>query len=252
MCSMAEQKRFSNEQRVFTANLSLIQQTLAQAGVQYSLVGGMAIKAITEGDIPARRSNGTIYDFDAVAFGPDTQTIKRVLDQLAPHTAKPLFPEMGLESSPIGLSINPNGSTGLEMLSSMRVDDGKFFLVYKDIEEEVPPETVAVKTRLLNGIPFPCFPAKTILFRYLTRGGVMKPKDDEKLRKFEDYIVAHWDEEPDDLLYRPYLAFAERVRERYPRSISLFDAFWTFDHAIGDRISGSKGFFYSLIPLFRK
>ncbi len=240
------------ELQQFTDNLSTVQESLAAHGVRYSLVGGLAIKAILGEAVHPRRPNGTIIDFDGMAFGPNTEAIDAALSQLRPFSKGRVFPEVGIESCIFGPAPQPHTSP-IELLSSLRVDDhGNFFLAYRDIEVEIPPETMEVRPRLLNGVAFPCFPAKTILFRYLTRGGIMKSKDDKKLYELEEYIVKHWDEEPSDHLYRPYLAFVETVRDRYPRAIWMYDAYWNIDQATGGRISGSKGIVYSLISNFRK
>ena len=235
----------------FTENLATIQTTLEQYGVEYSLVGGLAVKAILGQPVLPFRENGTVIDFDALAFGPDLGTIQSALTELQPHTKQLLFPELGMEPCIFGIP-RAEGSSPFELLSSMCVDNGRYLLRYRDIAVEVPPETMAVQARTINGIAFPCLPAKTILYRYLTRGGVMKGKDDAKLTVLGDYIVKHEASEPSDFLYRPYLDFAERVRDHYPRAVQFYNFFWSVDHAVGGKISGSKGMLYSWISHFRK
>lgn len=240
------------ELQQFTDNLSIIKNILEKHNVTYSLVGGLALKAILNQDAYPLRSNGTVVDFDALAFGPSNGSVKAALDELEPFTKQRLFPEVGIEPSRFGPP-KQSAPSPLELLSSLRVSpDGKFFLTYRDIEQEIPAETMEIRPRSLNGIPFPCFPAKTTLFRYLTRGGMMKPKDDDKLKALDDHIVSHWDEEPGDDLYVPYLDFAEKIREKYPLPVGAYDLYWRIDKAIGGKISGSKGLVYKAIALLRE
>lgn len=235
----------------FTDNLGIVQSVLEQHGVEYSLVGGLAIKAILGQPVHPFRNNGTVIDFDAIAIGPKLETIQAALEELQPHTKQLLFPELGIEPCIMGAP-EPKRSSPLELLSSLRVAGGRYFLEYRDIQVEVPAETMAVQPRLINSVAFPCLPAKTILYRYLTRGGVMKEKDDAKLTDLGNYIVAHEADEPADFLYRPYLEFAEQIRDRYPRGVQFYNFFWSVDHALSGKISGSKGMLYSWISHFRK
>lgn len=240
------------ENTQFNDNLKTIDIILKKHNIQYSLVGGLAMKAILGGKVSARRENGTIYDFDAVALGPDKKSIENALKELEKaKKGKKMFPEIGIE--PINFSDSPISAKPLALLSSMRKNaKGDYFLTYRNIEVVVPPETIKLETVLLNGIEFPCFPPKTILYRYLIRGGMMKEKDDGKLVKLTDFIVAHEHDQLDDSLYAPYLEFAEQIRTRYPLPINVFDLFWKLDHLMGDGISGSAGFIYGLIHLFRE
>lgn len=240
------------ENTQFNNNLRTIYTILKMHNIQYSLVGGLAMKAILGEEINARRKNGTIYDFDAVALGPDKGTINDALEELErAKKGKKMFPEIGIE--PINFSDSPIAPKPFALLSSMRKNNkDDYFLTYREIEMDVPPETIKLETVLLNGIEFPCFPPKTILYRYLVRGGMMKEKDDGKLVKLTDFIVAHEHDQLDDSLYAPYLEFAEQIRARYPLPINVFDLFWKLDHLMGDGISGSAGFIYGLIHLFRE
>lgn len=240
-----------DEISLYTCHLHTIADTLAKDAIEYSLVGGLAIKATLEKPGVPKRDNGTLIDFDAVAFGPDAQRIQTSLATLKiQRCQREVFPELGIE--PIELSDTPLPHKNTMMLSSMRRNsNGEYFLVYRDIEVKIPSETMKLHMRSVNGVDFPCFCAKTLLFRYLIRGGIAKEKDLDKLTELESYIICHPSENPKDELYAPYLDFVERIREAYPRTIRVYDAYWSIDHAMGDRISGSSGFLYGLIKHFR-
>lgn len=251
---MCEKLINNQEYDLFTGNLARIRNRLSTHGVRYSLVGGLALKAISDGKVNPRRSNGTIYDFDAVAIGPIGSVIDQAISELereSSHTA--IFPSIGIESATFS-DVPQKSIIPLAFLSSIRIDSaGRYFLTHGNIEVEVPAETMELRDRKLNGITFQTFPAKTILLRYLTRGGVTKEKDHEKLIHFyNEHILQNWYGEPADDMYIPYLEFADKIRKEYPISVRMFQAYWGFDQVTGNRLSGNSGFLYSLLRPFRK
>jgi len=249
---MVERSKINSPEQeniLFNQHLKKISDVLNQRGIKYSLVGGLALNGILEKEIPARRKNGSRVDLDAVAIGPDRKTIDEALKELEPYKKEPMFPELGVE--PIHFGDQKIAHNPLTLLSTMRKNDEKYFLVFRDLEVEVPAETMKLREVLVNGVPFSCFSDKTILFRYLTRNGLMKPKDDEKLHELEDYIIDHWNEETDDKLYKPYLYFAEQLRERYPIAKLLTEGYWLLDHSLRGKISGMAGVIYGSIRIFR-
>lgn len=171
------EKLANQEYDLFTGNLAKIQKCLVSHGVRYSLVGGLAIKAISDGKVNPRRSNGTIYDFDAVAISPSSTIIGQAIAELEKESyQKALFPSIGIESATFS-DVPRKPIIPLAFLSSTRVDSaGRYFLTHGNIEVEVPAETMELRDRKLNGVTFQTFPAKTILLRYLTRGGLRKKK----------------------------------------------------------------------------
>lgn len=251
MSTSVEFKSSASENYLFTKNLEIISSALTGCQVNYSIVGGLALNAILGKNVNFRRANHTPIDFDAIVFGPDPATIGQALNELSQKKhGRIAFPELGIE--PVIFSDQPAPPSPFTMLSNMRVDTtSRYFLTFRDIEVEVPPETMHTSARWVNGVSFSCLPAKTILFRYLTRWGMEKKKDDSKLHALEDYIIQNWTSEPDDILYRPYLEFAELIREKYPLAVALTDAFWATDYALGGIISGSPGFIYGLIKNFK-
>lgn len=223
--------------------LSTIQEIFTRKAIVFSPVGGDAVRAILGKDIQDKRKNGTKTDFDGLAWGPDEVTILEAIDEVRQSLVDVDGPDLGIELAEFGQVKRTNGP--LAILSGLRVDADRFFLTYGEIEEEIPTETMRLTGCCYGGVELPCLPAKTILFRYLVRGGEMKPKDDKRLLELENYIVNHWTEQPEDYLYRPYLRFAEKVREQYPLQVGLYHTYWWLDHILGDRISGSGSYLYN-------
>ncbi len=247
---MALEKFAPNEEHAYIENLKAISATLNSHKINYAIVGGVALNTILGLPFKHRRKNGTLVDLDGILYGPDTETIKAAEKDLEDLSKQPVFPELGLESATFGKKsrlFNP-----FALLSGLHVDSaGRYFLTFGSIQEEIPAETMEITYRQYAGVTMPFLPAKTTLYRFLVRGGVLKPKDNEKLRALEEYIVEHADQEPPDGYYIPYLRFVERVREKYPISVNTYTRYWEFDRWIGGRLSGSSGFVYGLIGLFR-
>jgi len=239
-----------SEQALFDNNLQIVQSTLDKNQVLCALVGGVALNGYMGRPVSARRSNGSLRDIDIQALGPDPEKIKQTRLELRELGAQlPLFPDVGLES-PI-FEDEPYRPRSWHLLSSTKVTEHGVYLVYQEIEMRVPDETVALQPVEVNGIQFTTFPGKTQLYRYLTRGGVAKPKDLDKLSLLEHAVMKNWHNEPDDTLYAPYLEFADQVRDRYTHAVSLYDAYWRLDNRLGGLISGSS-WLYSLINQFRR
>lgn len=230
------------ENAAFTEHLKTIDSILKKHGVEYSLVGGLALKAIFGENVPARRDNESrsIHDFDAVAFGPDQETIDKALKEIRQiKKGQKNFPPVGVE--PIRFSDRGARYSPLSYLSTMRKDSqGRYFLAYSNIEVEVPAETMVVKDQTLNGISLPVFSEKTIFWRFFTRGGAMKIKDEEKLRQLHFHIINNGITQPEDNLYEPYFNFIKQINEKYPFRIRLWNYHWNNDQRSGGRISGSR------------
>lgn len=243
------------EQAQFNQNLVLVNEKLKQHDVDYALVGGLAIKGLLGEQIAPHRPNGTVIDLDAVALGPDEKTIEAAITELKQlEQGREVFPDIGIESvifadSPPPLSVKDFFTT---VLSSLRIDSqGRYFLNYRKIEEEISPETMKLQTVSINGIPFPTFPAKTLWFRYLIRGGNLKMKDNDKLDKLQRYIIDHNDQQPADDLYKPYLEFAMKINEKYKIPLWIFNSWWVADDLSGGKLSGSKKLYKGINQLHK-
>ncbi len=240
----------STDQERFTQDIWLLSTLLREIGVRYSVVGGAALKAIFQEELPVYRANGTMVDLDGVLFGPDKQTVDETLSQIQKiRKDEPSFPEIGFE--PAVFSDHPTSYSPLAVLSGMRVDSqGTTSLTYRKIDIPVPPETMETRTRSVNGVPIQVFPARTILHRYYARGGILKPKDEEKVARLEQHIKENSSDEPDEKYYEAYREFVAEIQRQYPLVIGAFRTFWNLDRSTNGKISGSKGALYRLIRLF--
>ncbi|MDQ5951632.1 MAG: hypothetical protein QG639_913 [Patescibacteria group bacterium] len=228
--------------------LAFISYLLKQTAIPYSLVGGLALK----NHFVPYRETGTQTHEDILTLSQDpiiAQTLIGWTDEIR-ATSDPEFPEVGLE--PAHISDSPIPYSLLSSLSGMRVaSDGKIFMTYRGIEMETPPETLVTSPHMVNSIEFQAFPKMTILWRYLLRGGVVKPKDQKKVMHLAKEIMEDSSGQPDLKYYAPYLEFVWQINKQYPHIVGAYSFFWKLDQMSGGKISGAKGAVYDLISWFR-
>ncbi len=159
------------------------------------------------------------------------------------------FPPVGIESASFGPDRPKDRPWTL--LSGLRVYEGRMYLNYGVVEEEIPTITMREVPITVNGIKMPTLPTETLLWRYRVRSGVIKPKDVPKLQKLQEYNNTHPDELSDPVDYEPYARFLERIESKYPGRLAVDRAFWNLDAKLNGLFSGSL-MLYGLIGLFRK
>jgi hypothetical protein len=239
------------DQRLYAFSLRSIRTELERAGVDYVLVGGLPVRAVLGEAIEGRRRNGTLIDVDMIGLGPDRDRIENVRRRFRELSARDRhFPEVGIE--PAVFANEERGGRSMQFLSGLEVGDGKYFLTYRDIKVEIPPESMRKVNREVLGVMMPSLPAETLMWRYVVRGGVVKPKDEEKLARLNTWVVGHPEEQITPQSRAAFEAFTEAVVDRYRFAVNLYKAYWQIDRLTGDRISGSKGWVYGLIEMFRE
>ncbi len=250
---MPEQLPPQVENEIFTENLRIISSTLRDNGVLGFCVGGLPITATLGKTVTARRpGNGTVTDFDYLGLGPDEKTILKTTEQLRRiGKTRPVFPDIGIE--PASFQSTPVPPAPFKLLSGVRIDprSRKIFLFYQGIEVEVPSETMRPQSGEINGVPFTIPPLKTLWWRAIERGGMLKLKDDTKLFGLADYIRKNCPDNPPDELYSSHLDFILKVNQQYPFYVNLYQMYWEIDRRLNGRISGASAL-YGLIALFRK
>lgn len=239
------------ERDLYIANLKTISETLNNYGVLYSVVGGIAVRAILGKDVEYRRKNRTIPDFDAQALQTSPHIIKEANNKFKElHKKNSMFPSVGLDSATLG-TWKPNRNP-FSLLSGLHIDNNRYFLTFRDLKVEIPSETVQTRQVSYGGVAFSCFPSKTIWIRHLTRGAsFLKKKDLVKLEELYRHIGLHHEDEPPDEMYTPYMEFVLKAIEKYPFVTDFYNFWWLFDSAVGGFFSGQEGFIYDLIEKFK-
>jgi len=107
-------------------------------------------------------------------------------------------------------------------------------------------------TRKYGQVDIKTLPQETIYFRYLVRMGYIKPKDTTKVDEFKKHLDHTGGDSLDPSLFIPYINFADNMCKVHPHITSLTRLYWNVDQKLNGKISGSSGFFYNIIKVFRR
>ncbi len=235
-----ESERSLREENEFLFGLSKIIGRLEETGLDYRVVGGVALRATLGEPLQTRRENGSIPDLDVLVLSP-VDRIKREKirdDLLTMARGIGVCPRPNLE---FARSVGEEFYPFLEIVSGLKFGkEGEIYLVYGSVEEEIPSETFAPVFLSYGGISFLSLPAKTLFYRYLVRACLLKPKDFAKLNRFMDWIRKNPEGQPADYLYKPYISFAVRVNQKYPGRVRLFSFYATVDNYLQGKLSSDE------------
>jgi len=217
---------------------------------QVVVVGGIALRATMKKDVQSVRPNGTTPDVDMIGLGPNIQNIKNTKKEIRLYCrANPDCPSVDLE--PVTFADTHERHSLLEGISSLRKNsNGSYFLTFRGIDQPIDAKTMEVVTLNYGGVEFPSLPPLTLLHRYKTRVGVLKPKDVQKINEFKEYIKSNGGADLDSSLYLSYIEFCQRMHQEYPRVVNFVKWYWDFDYKHDGKISGAKGPIYKLTDLF--
>lgn len=211
--------------------------TLNSSGIQFVVVGGIAVRAILGSEVEYKHPNGTSVDLDIISLSP--------LEEMLPHN--PFFPPTNIES----VDTTPAKYHPYQFLSGLRKEGSRYYLTYRAIEQEVPSDSFRIIERYYGGVIIPTLPAETVYYRYFIRGGVAKRKDLEKLERLEKFIKTHPAEQISEQSRQAHELFLQNMSQQYPCAVRGYKYWWDLDYLTGDRISGSLGAVSPLIRIFR-
>ena len=248
---MVERNTAISEKEIFLENLKGIIEILNRHVVDYRLVGGFAVDAYLGGEFNFRRKSGAVRDVDMVILSTDKESLDVVREEIKTAEALTkhgdLFPKVGLNQAYERGTSFKRCTLGMPaVLSGFMVDNGKYFLVFNDLKEEIPSSVIARVFVNIEGIEIPSLSPETILHLYLVRGGSLKAKDLHKLfelcRKIANFPtigLSHQD-------FLVFHRFARQMRMRYPLLVNGFKVFFILDQLIGNRISNADRFVYGI------
>lgn len=250
---MTEKEGFSKEKQQFLNHLQNVVDIIASNQSETVIVGGIALRAAMNKPVEFQRSNGTTPDIDIIGLGPNPENLKKTIKEIDKYRKSfPNCPAVGLEPVYFSNQVKKNYSP-LEMVSGLRKDDnGRYFLTFRSLDQEISPLTMLPFTRQYGEVNISTLSQETIYYRYRTRVGFLKPKDEIKTKEFCDHINKTGGDHIDPTLFLPYVEFCQRINEKHPLVVKISKAYWNFDQKNGGKISGSNGFVYSLIKSFRR
>lgn len=251
---MTERQAQSLEQESrFLFHINNIVGISQDCGSSAVVVGGIALRAYMDQPVQYRRPNGTIPDIDMIGLGPNLKILKRTKEEISKYKKSALdCPSVGLEL--VRFSDKPKEIySPLEFLSGLRRDHhGEYYLTFRGVDQPIPYQTMDVFPLQYGSAKILTLPKETILHRYETIMGYIKPKDELKIKEFKNYIENNGGIGLNEDLYQSYVDFCRRVNEKYPNVIKLTKFFWNLDLKHKGKISGSSGFVYDLTKLFRR
>ncbi len=242
----------SNQETQFLSHLKNIVD-ISQEKANVVVVGGIALRASMNQPVESHRPNGTTPDIDMIGLGPNPDILQQTRSRVYQYRhSHPDCPQVSFE--PVRFSSNPKRFySPLEFLSGLRRDNhGEYSLTFRGIDQPIAYQTMDVFPRHYGSIQIPTLPQETTLHRYQTRMGYLKPKDVTKVEEFRRYIEQNGGDGLDPKFYQSYLDFCQKINQDYPLIVKITQAYWNFDAKNNGKISGSNGFIYHLIRLFRR
>lgn len=215
--SLLKEKPLKEPTPQFTQGLKKTIAVLDELGCDYRVLGSVAIAAaLQEQGVPYylshRRRNHSRRDMDILLLNPEYVDLEKLDDLLSrlqneseeyPVTSVVVVKETGDDDENIffGNEFLP------AYVSRVRKDQvGNLCLTYGDICFNIPPHLMRPVIRNYQGVEFPTLEINSLVGFALTRGGVIKFKDIEKLSLLTaDYTI------PD-----VFIDFAREMRANYP------------------------------------
>lgn len=238
----------AREAELFGTHLNGIFEKLRESGLNWRVVGGVAIDGLTKESVEPRRGNGTIRDADVMILDTAPEKVKELeaffKDQEAKWNDVSGEPAVYPEVSFVGEVKTEEYSQRKEkimafpqLMAHLLKKQDDFFLQFRELEEKLDPQvlqpheaTIAVGGREIN---MQTFLPQTITHLYLQRMGYIKPKDMEKLKEFMRKINESEEGGSDALdhdLYLPFHKFAKDMRQRYKITTKALELYAYIDH----------------------
>ncbi len=200
----------------FEHAMTVLEEYREKYGTEYAVVGGCALKAHMGEEIALVRSDGTVRDIDVIILHDPQGRGQDLVETLR-----------AIDHADIGVTLpqaKDSHTEGHQIFRQIVCDDqGRYYLVFRDIRMEVD-DTVMKTERIkvdLAGMQehydLRTFSPGTLLHLYLTRIGMLKPKDISKIRHFARTMkrAGQLPLGPDHAPYRTFHTFAHEMRTRY-------------------------------------
>jgi len=211
--------------------LSRIIETLDKSGIDYRIVGSLAIAAWTKTDIP-------FSDVDVICLNGDLRRIKNVQEDLDRIHLQSTNPSINAPRVDLGrVIVESNGSVKhsqgfflKNFTSETILENNQYQKVFRNLKTTLPNHVMEPKEIFFHGTKIRTFIPETILHLYIARGGYLKPKDKAKLKILANYIrenptpgVSHED-------FLPFHKFARELRTHYPFYTKTYWLLSKIDH----------------------
>ncbi len=184
------------------SDLSLFQEILDNNGVNYRVMGSMAIDSYCKnsGDINSRKNT----DMDLLITRPDYLKLKApsLRDQLN------FGDRVGYDSS-------------ISKYIDFRPDEDYSYLVFRETRMPVKSELFEERQNLVAGQEIKTIPAITLFHTFSVCGGIIRPKDWDKILHLGRYVRNNPDERFSEEDFVGFHKFLDIRSEYYPRDVWL-------------------------------
>lgn len=230
----SKEKLEKTEKEIFVGHLKEIVGKLDESGLDWRIVGGLAIDSLSNKETSIRRINGTLRDIDVMSLNnlPKEQLAslnnyfkgrEKIENQKGKAAA--VYPEVSLGGVAKTEDYSKDSKKIIkipQLMPHLLLKSEGTFLKFRDIEEKLDPRILEkFDTKIRIGgqeVDIKTFPPQTILHLYLQRTGYIKPKDMDKIKVFARQIKKNYRDDNKSFpheLYLPFHKFTKRMREKY-------------------------------------
>ncbi len=212
-------------------------QRLERAGVDYRVVGSLAVAAYL-----GERCKVKIRDVDILTLTENLGLIRKLQlefdDKYMGSKGKRIRVDLGAVIESDG---EIHRIDRVEILPQLLANIGRvgsgYFLYYNHLTLSIKEEVMKPVNQCFGGEEFITVPPETLLHLYITRGGSLKPKDLKKIKDLARYTKQHPTPSLVHADYEPFHDFAKKMRLDYPLENLFFRILTLIDHVSRGAIS---------------
>ncbi len=242
--SMEDEERIEREKKAINS-LRFVVDRLNEGerrGLKYAIVGGVALFAwMNDEEYKPLRENNTMRDLDVIILDDPQNIIPEIEKEI----------EGKKQELPLPVEFNickaENYQSNIQLRAHFKKNQDGYSLVFRDIEEKIPPELMEREKRALNVsgevLSMETFKPEVLLHLYLKRVAGLSNMDRSKITSFlkeRRSIVGTEKEHQEHKKYKIFHQFANEMRERYPLYTRTIRTYYLIDHVLFNSLLSHK------------
>jgi len=230
--------RIAEKERLAHEGMRIAIEALEAAksrGLDYRIVGGVALSACMGGVYLPLRPNGTIRDVDVIIMNDPDGALSQLKEHLAARARS------GIMVPPLEFNMvrDENDVRAFQLLGTLKkLGSNGYALSFREVCMPIPDELLRTERgHFLHAgekYSFDTFPPATILHLYMKRTASLKHKDVAKVVEFAKSLSrsGQFSFKDEHGPYKVFHDFADAVRERYPLYAGLIQSYNAIDNAL--------------------